>query len=124
MIIVSLIKARSFSRATLASSTRLHNQVFRSVLTCPMSFFDTTPTGRILNRFVSVLRKNVYVVSVNKLAKTLLFAYSNIFYILNERFRFTHLSSRVHHLPLFLYSYFPSICYVHSLKKLATKYFQ
>ena len=33
------------------SSFRLHRNVLRSVLAAPMSFFDTTPTGRILSRF-------------------------------------------------------------------------
>ena len=36
---------------TLGASTRLHDQVFAKVLRSPMSFFDTTPVGRILNRF-------------------------------------------------------------------------
>ena len=39
-----------FARTTLAASSGLHNQVFRSVLSTTMSFFDTTPAGRILNR--------------------------------------------------------------------------
>lgn len=37
--------------ATLNGAQRLHNLVLGNVLKSPMSFFDTTPQGRILNRF-------------------------------------------------------------------------
>ncbi|TRY74646.1 hypothetical protein TCAL_01629 [Tigriopus californicus] len=37
--------------ATLNGAKRLHNLVLANVLKSPMSFFDTTPQGRILNRF-------------------------------------------------------------------------
>ena len=38
-------------QVTLKASTRLHDRVFRKILLCPMSFFDVTPVGRLLNRF-------------------------------------------------------------------------
>ncbi|CAF3324446.1 unnamed protein product, partial [Rotaria sp. Silwood2] len=31
----------------------LHNKMFKRVIRCPISFFDTNPVGRILNRFTS-----------------------------------------------------------------------
>ena len=33
------------------AGNRLHNDVFNSVMKADMNFFETTPTGRILNRF-------------------------------------------------------------------------
>ena len=35
----------------LNSSRRMHNRIFSKVLRAPMSFFETNPIGRILNRF-------------------------------------------------------------------------
>lgn len=37
--------------ANITSSRALHNQMLTNVLRSPMIFFDTTPVGRILNRF-------------------------------------------------------------------------
>lgn len=37
--------------ATWLSARRLHNQLAKAVLFSPVRFFDTTPVGRILNRF-------------------------------------------------------------------------
>lgn len=36
---------------TLTASNVLHNGILKNVLMSPMSFFDTTPLGRIVNRF-------------------------------------------------------------------------
>lgn len=36
---------------TIKGSSKLHNIMAKSVLRAPMSFFETTPIGRILNRF-------------------------------------------------------------------------
>lgn len=37
--------------STLKSARRLHDNMLHNVMRSPMSFFDTTPQGRILNRF-------------------------------------------------------------------------
>lgn len=42
-----------FYRSALTASTRIHNSVFKAVLDAPMSFFDSTPVGRVINRFAN-----------------------------------------------------------------------
>lgn len=49
--IVTFIRTFSLTRFSIRSARRLHGDVLRSILRAPMSFFDVTPTGRILSRF-------------------------------------------------------------------------
>ncbi|GAB1293435.1 ATP-binding cassette sub-family C member 12 [Apodemus speciosus] len=46
-----IIKGFTFTNTTLMASSSLHNRVFSKIVRSPMSFFDTTPTGRLMNRF-------------------------------------------------------------------------
>jgi len=49
--VMSYIRSYGLASFGIRSSFQLHGGVLRSVLRAPMSFFDTTPTGRILSRF-------------------------------------------------------------------------
>ena len=49
--VFTLIGAIALAVASLLASKTLHVKLLRNILRCPMSFFDTTPLGRVLNRF-------------------------------------------------------------------------
>nr|XP_056705400.1 ATP-binding cassette sub-family C member 5 isoform X1 [Euleptes europaea] len=51
MLILKAVRGVAFVKGTLRASSRLHDELFRRILRSPMKFFDTTPSGRILNRF-------------------------------------------------------------------------
>ncbi|XP_027870979.1 multidrug resistance-associated protein 9 isoform X1 [Xiphophorus couchianus] len=50
-LVLAVIKCFFYTHVTLRAACKLHDSMFRKILASPMSFFDTTPTGRILNRF-------------------------------------------------------------------------
>ncbi|XP_036439968.1 multidrug resistance-associated protein 9 [Colossoma macropomum] len=51
MLVLSAAKGYTFTKVTLHASSKLHDTMFKRILASPMSFFDTTPTGRMVNRF-------------------------------------------------------------------------
>ncbi|XP_070538463.1 ATP-binding cassette sub-family C member 5-like isoform X2 [Ptychodera flava] len=51
LITTTVLRCLAYVEATLHSSSNLHDELFQKVSQSPMSFFDTTPSGRILNRF-------------------------------------------------------------------------
>ncbi|XP_067451775.1 multidrug resistance-associated protein 5 isoform X1 [Thunnus thynnus] len=51
MLLFKLLRGIAFVKGTLRASSKLHDELYHKILRCPMKFFDTTPTGRILNRF-------------------------------------------------------------------------
>ena len=51
--VINAVLVIYFSISTLRASTLMHNHMLKRVMKSPMSFFDTTPIGRIINRFSS-----------------------------------------------------------------------
>ncbi|KAK7601741.1 hypothetical protein V9T40_009182 [Parthenolecanium corni] len=51
MIVVTLIRSMTFVTMCINISLRLHNAMFEGITRASMYFFNTNPSGRILNRF-------------------------------------------------------------------------
>ncbi|XP_039621914.1 multidrug resistance-associated protein 5-like isoform X3 [Polypterus senegalus] len=51
IILLKTLRGFVFIKSTLKATSRLHDLLFEKILHSPMSFFETTPLGRILNRF-------------------------------------------------------------------------
>jgi ABC-type multidrug transport system fused ATPase/permease subunit len=49
--ILLVVKYFIVSYITLKSNEKLHNNMLLSLLRSPTQYFDTTPTGRLINRF-------------------------------------------------------------------------
>uniref|UniRef100_A0ACB8GBZ2 Uncharacterized protein n=1 Tax=Sphaerodactylus townsendi TaxID=933632 RepID=A0ACB8GBZ2_9SAUR len=53
--VFTILRAFLFAYGTIRAATVIHNRLLKRVIKATMTFFDTTPTGRILNRFSSDL---------------------------------------------------------------------
>ncbi|KAM4045947.1 ATP-binding cassette sub-family C member 5-like isoform 2-T2 [Anomaloglossus baeobatrachus] len=51
VLVMRFVRGYVFVKSTLRASTKLHDLLFEKVLCSPIKLFDTTPLGRILNRF-------------------------------------------------------------------------
>ncbi|XP_018418340.1 PREDICTED: multidrug resistance-associated protein 5-like [Nanorana parkeri] len=51
VLLLRFVRGYVFVKSSLKASTKLHDLLFQKVLCSPMKLFDTTPLGRILNRF-------------------------------------------------------------------------
>jgi ATP-binding cassette subfamily C (CFTR/MRP) protein 4 len=51
LIVVASVRSVSFVRFCMKASKYLHNSMFAEIVRAPMRFFNTNPSGRILNRF-------------------------------------------------------------------------
>lgn len=50
-VVITLARSFLFFNVAMKASTNLHNSMFRGITRAAMYFFNTNPTGRILNRF-------------------------------------------------------------------------
>ena len=51
LIIITLTRSLSFFKVCMKASKNLHNNMFANIVNATMRFFNTNPSGRILNRF-------------------------------------------------------------------------
>jgi len=50
-LLASLVRVISMVQGTVSASSKMHRMLLDTVLALPMSFYDTQPTGRLINRF-------------------------------------------------------------------------
>lgn len=51
LFVVALARSLLFYKLAMWSSQALHDMLFNNIIRATMRFFDTNPSGRILNRF-------------------------------------------------------------------------
>ena len=55
-VVLSVSRDAAFANAELRAASTMHNEMLEAVMRAPMAFFDTTPLGRIINRFSADLQ--------------------------------------------------------------------
>lgn len=51
LFVVALTRSMGFFHFCMSSAQNLHDKIFTSLVSATMRFFNTNPSGRILNRF-------------------------------------------------------------------------
>uniref|UniRef100_A0A2M3ZKJ0 Putative abc transporter n=1 Tax=Anopheles braziliensis TaxID=58242 RepID=A0A2M3ZKJ0_9DIPT len=51
IFVIAIIRSISFYQTSVRASQNLHDSMFNGCVSAPMRFYDTNPSGRILNRF-------------------------------------------------------------------------
>jgi len=51
MVIIGLVKGFALAILFVRGATNLHERMLKSIMKAPLAFFDSTPAGRVLNRF-------------------------------------------------------------------------
>jgi len=57
ILVLTVVNSINFYNACNKSGTTIHNRMVSSLLRAPIEFFDSTPTGRILNKLTRDLVK-------------------------------------------------------------------
>ncbi|XP_014665405.1 PREDICTED: multidrug resistance-associated protein 5-like [Priapulus caudatus] len=83
MVTTACFRSVIFMKVSLIASSRLHDMLFIKVLRSPMRFFDSTPVGRIINRFSTDMDEiDVRLPYLSEMALiTLLFIFTALFLI-------------------------------------------
>ncbi|KAF9932287.1 hypothetical protein FBU30_008582, partial [Linnemannia zychae] len=78
--VLMAIATQLLSVAIIRTARKMHSQAFEKVIHAPLSFFDTNPLGRILNRFskdVDALDNNLWM-TLNDIVQTLLIVLGSV----------------------------------------------
>lgn len=52
LFVIAVARSITFYNFFAAASQNLHDMMFRGLISTKMRFFDTNPSGRIMNRFI------------------------------------------------------------------------
>ncbi len=103
LALIAYVRSLGIYFLALRASMQLHNGLLSSVLHAPMSYFDTTPIGRIVSRF----SKDLYLLDTQLVMSVQFFLFTVFFVV----FSFGAIAYGV---PWFLLS-LPVVCYLYLL---------